>query len=143
HVRSSDGALAAPSVLWLVLINPTPATLSAVRAVGLRLRCHTRTVVVVSDLAQHERPDHEDSHRLAVPPGMDRAEVLNRAYRLIRARFLDRGEDPAPTVVGVVDAGALPDEGLAVAVWEAFCEPHVGPVHARVQIVGAGGLCAG
>src|SRR5690606_21535022 len=49
--RAGDGGAAAPSVLWLVLVNPTPVTLAAVRAVGLRLRCRTRAVLVVSDLS--------------------------------------------------------------------------------------------
>jgi len=142
HVPANDGGSAAPSVLWLVLVNPTPATLTAVRAVGLRLRCRTRAVVVVSDLSQHERPEHADMHRLVVPPRLDRADVLNRAYRLIRARCRDYGEDPARTVVGVIDAGTLPDEALAVEVWRAFREPRVGAVQARVRIVGAGGFGA-
>jgi hypothetical protein len=142
HVARSDGAGAAPSVLWLVLVNPAPEALAAVRAVGLRLRCRTRTVVVVSDPAQHERPDHADTHRLTVPPGLDRAEVLNRAYRLIRTWCREYGEDPARTVVGILDAGALPEDGLAVAVWQAFQDPRVGGVQARVQVVGAGGLSA-
>jgi len=142
HVQPSDGSSAAPSVLWLVLINPTPATLTAVRTVGLRLRCRTRAVVVVSDLSQHGRPEQADMHRLVVPPRLDRAEVLNRAYRLIRARCRDDGEDPARTVVGIIDAGTLPDEALAVEVWRAFHDPRVGAVQARVRIVGAGGFGA-
>jgi len=140
--RAGDGGAAAPSVLWLVLVNPTPVTLAAVRAVGLRLRCRTRAVLVVSDLSQHERPEPGDMHRLVVSPRWERAEVLNRAYRLIRARCRDYGEDPARTVVGVLDAGAVPDEDLAVAVWRAFAEPRVGAVQARVRVVGAGALAA-
>src|SRR5690606_32179804 len=68
RVHPADGGSAAPSVLWLVLVNPTPTTLAAVRAAGLRLRCRMRTVVVVSDMWQHDRPDHADVHRLVVPP---------------------------------------------------------------------------
>jgi Glycosyltransferases, probably involved in cell wall biogenesis len=146
HVRPRDVS-AAPSVLWLVLINPAPATLAAVRAVGLRLRCRTRAVVVVSDLSRHKRPDpadlhRADMHRLAVPPRFERAEVLNRAYRLIRARCREYGDDPARTVVGVIEANTVPDESLAVAVWHAFREPGVGAVQARTQIREAGGLGA-
>lgn len=142
HVPDNDGVSAAPSVLWLVLLNPTPATLAAVRSVGLRLRCRTRAVAVVADPSQHERPEHADVHRLVVSPSLDRAEVLNRAYRLIRARCRDYGEDPVRTVIGVIDTGALPDEALAVEVWRAFREPQVGAVQARVRIVGAGGFGA-
>lgn len=141
-VQPGGGSSAAPSFLWLVLVNPAPAALAAVRAAGLWLRCRIRAVVVVSDLSLHERADHADMHRLVVPPRLDRAEVLNRAYRLIRARCRDYGEDPARTVVGIIDAGAVPDERLAVAVWRAFREPGVGAVQARLQIVGAGALGA-
>jgi Glycosyltransferases, probably involved in cell wall biogenesis len=81
-------------------------------------------------------------HRLVVPPRLDRAEVLNRAYRLIRARCQDSGEDPTRTVVGVIDAGTVPDEALAVEVWRAFRERQVGAVQARVEIVGGGGFGA-
>jgi hypothetical protein len=97
-----------------------------------------RPVVVVSDPSQHEHVGHADVHYLVVPPRLERAEVLNRAYRLIRTRSRDYGEDPVRTAVGIIDAGALPDEDLVKAVGRAFHDPRVGAVQARVEIVGGG-----
>lgn len=148
RVPPGDASSAAPTALWLVLLNPAPAALAAVGAVGSRLRCRTRPVVVVADPSRHEPPDHADAHpvadghRLVVSPRLDRAEVLNRAYRLIRARCRDYGEDPARTVIGVIEANAALDESSAVAVWRAFGEPGVGAVQARLRIGGAGGFGA-
>ena len=145
---------AAPVVLWLLLINPTPTTLAAVRAVGRRQRGRLRVVVVVADLSRHEPPDQVDRtrsvelHRLVVPPRLDRADVLNRAYRLIRARSRGQGEDPAQTVVGIFNSDTtickfLLHGSLAATVARTFAESCVGAVQARVSLRATGRFGAG
>src|SRR5690606_6735032 len=72
-----------------------------------------------------------------------RAAVLNRAYGFVRDLSDQYGDNPKRAVLGVIDAGACPDEGLAVEVWRAFADPRVGAVQARLVTVGGGTVGAG
>src|SRR5690349_6350967 len=73
-----DGAVATPQVLWLVLIEPTPAALSVTRAIQLTPRCRTRVVAVIEDRGIHDVAAGPGTHVDAVAPGTDRAVMLNR-----------------------------------------------------------------
>ncbi len=132
-----DGASAAPYVLWLLLISPTPATLSATRALhprpGRRIR-----IVVIDDRGEQQAPAHADLLCLTVPPGLDRGRMLDRVYRFARDRSRADGEDPTHVVVGLIDRDSRPGEGLVDGLWRAFADAAVGAVQGRVATAASG-----